>query len=548
MSKHAGDLIKDILLASKVDRIWGITGDSANFITEAVCKSSIRFIHVRHEETAGFACGGEALMKDELSVCIGSCGPGALHLINGLYDANRNGAPVLCLATHIPKDEIGTQYVQETDPMKLFADCSVFCEYVQSVEQLPRMMGIAMQTAVAHKGVAVIIIPGDISSKTLVSEAKVQKYVPHYCCPVIKPVEAEIKQLADILNAATKITIIGGQGCRYARSEVKELSRILKAPLGWSYRSKEYLDHNNPLAIGCVGKFGNSSTDEAIEKCEVLLLLGVGNAGGHIYNTNAKIIQIDVNGSAIGRRHWIDYGYKGEVQDTIYELLSYLKEKFDTTFAKEVCQCYKDKQKQYAANSEKKTTEEGKIMPEYLISLIDEKAPFNTCFCADTGTPLILMERYISSGDKRRFFHSAEYGSIGNALPTSMGVRSATVDRKVVALCGDGGLSMLLGDLLTIVQEKFDVKMIVFNNATYDLAAMNTMVRGKTPINTALTTTDFAKVATSLGIRARRVEHVEELAEALDELLNSTEAYLLDVRVAAVSELHQCLLNKNKNL
>ncbi len=329
---------------------------------------------------------------------------------------------------------------------------------------------------------------------------------------------------------------------------MKELSRILKAPLGWSYRSKEYLDHNNPLAIGCVGKFGNNSADDAIKNCDILLLLGVGNAGGHIYETNAKIIQVDVNGAAIGRRHWIDYGYKGEVQDTIYELLSLLKEKFDTSFAEEVCQNYKNKQQQYGINAEKKTNEEGKIMPEYLVSLIDKKAPFNTCFCADTGTPLILMERHISSGDKRRFFHSAEYGSIGNALPTAMGVRSATVDRKVIALCGDGGLSMLLGDLLTIVQEKFDIKMVVFNNATYDLAAMNTLVRGKTPINTSLTSTNFAKVATSLGIQARRVEHVEELEEAFEELLNSTEAFLLDVRVAAVSDLHQCLLNKNKNL
>ncbi|MGL5683905.1 MAG: thiamine pyrophosphate-dependent enzyme [Marinifilaceae bacterium] len=528
MAKYIGELIVDILKASNVKRVWGITGDSANFITEAIFKSDIKFMHVRHEEVAGFACGGDALVNNNLSVCIGSCGPGALHLVYGLYDANRNGAPVLCIATQIPKNEIGTNYVQETDTISLYRDCSVYCEYVQSAEQLPRIMGIAMQTAVARKGVAVIVVPGDISSQALSGKPNTC-YVPHHCNPVIIPGNEELSTLAQLINGSEKITVIGGKGCEKAEESVKSFVQKIKAPLGWSFNSKAFLAYDNPYPIGCIGAYGDQCTEHAIKQSELLLLLGIDGDCEMLDNTNATKVQLINQGENLAQNHWIDYGFVGNVKDTLDALLPLLDTKDKTTFAEESAKIYNNKLADYKADSEKITGKQNKISAEYLMALLNSKTPNNCNYCLDTGTPLILGQRYITASKERRFFQSAEYSSMGNAMPTSFGVSCAEDDTPVIAVCGDGGISMLLGDLLTVLQERIHVKILILNNSRYDFFAKYTGKDSNTGVQ--LGNTNFAQLAQNLGIPSLRVEQAAELEKSMEQWLLTPGACVMDVVV-----------------
>ena len=532
MSKIAGYLIQEILSTAHVDKIWGISGDSANFITEAVCTNDIRFMHVRHEESAGFAAGAESLINKRITACIGSCGPGTLHLAYGLYDANKSGASVLCIATQIPKDQIGTRYVQETDTMKLFRDCSVFCEYVQSPEQIPRLMGIAMQKAITKKGVAVIIVPGDVSSAKL-SDSFNLKYKPHYAHPVVLPSADDLKAAADLLNNSVKTAIIADVDCPVTASQIKQLAAKLNAPLGWNLRSKELLAFDNQYPLGCVNRFYPTWQKEAIQQADVLFTINMHHAPEAIWDTKAKIIQLEKDGVNLGGRHRVDMPLMGTYHDTLKALLPLIQDKTDKQFGQDTAAAYEKLIQKQTAAATNISDEKGVIKCEYLIKLLNNKAAQNAIFTTDAGMAATLTAAYIEPTAERQFIQSAVYASEGSALPLAFGVASATENRQLIAVCTGKGLSMLLGDLLTVLQMNLDIKILVLNTS-------GTMATDATDADDtadcSLAKTDFAGIATHLGLVAQHVALFDELDSAMNEWLNTKGAALLDVDVTLYDE------------
>lgn len=543
MSKYTGDVIVEMLEKADIKHIWGITGDSANFITAAVSKSKIKFMHVRHEETAAFAAGAEAKSTGRLSACIGSCGPGALHLLNGLYDANSNGAPVICLATHILKNEIGFEYVQETDPKRLFAACSVFCEYVQSPAQLPRMLASAMQHAVSRKGVAVLIIPGDISS-VIYDGGDYHQYKPHYSDPRIFPVKEDLFRIAELINNSNSLAIIAGEGCKGAHDEVIRLSGLRKAAVAWTYYGKQYVEYDNPYAVGIIGKMGTNSVNEAIRSCDLLLQLG-SNCSLDGYKINGKVLQINSDAQFLGADHFVDFAFEGNVKETLSRVLPLINELSSTCYIQEVLMPYENKCRQYEELYRKKVTSENEIYSEYLFSLIDKRASSEALFCADTGSALVLMQRHIHASESRMFFQSARWGSMGNAMPTALGVKAAFPQKQVIALCGDGGLSALLGDLITAIQMNLPIKIVLLNNGKLDLTGLQFFVQNLDPAGIDLKHADYAGIASAIGFASYKVTHAEELQSAIDRWLDQDKPAFLDVKVASITNLHNGFI-KNK--
>lgn len=542
MSKFTGDVIVDMLENAGVKHVWGITGDTANFITSAISRSKIKFMHVRHEETAAFAAGAEAKSKGCLSACIGSCGPGSLHLLNGLYDANANGSPVLCLATHILKNEIGLDYVQETDPKALFESCSVFCEFVQSSVQLPRIMASAMQHAISKKGVAVLILPGDIASK-IYDGGDYKEYLPHYTNPQIYPGKDDLFQIAELINKSSSLAILAGDGCKDAHNQIMKLSALRKAAVAWTYHGKQYVEYDNPYAVGIIGKLGTNSVNEAMRSCDLLLQLG-SNFALSDYKISGKIIQIDSNPEALGADHFVNYAYVGNISDTLERLLPYINEQKGTCYVEEVIMPYENKCRQYDELYNKKITEGNEIYSEYVFNVIDRRASKEAVFCADTGSALVLMQRHIHATESRQFYQSARWGSMGNAFPMSLGVKASLPDKQVIALCGDGGLSALLGDLITAIQLNLPVKVLLLNNGRMDLAGMQFHVQNLVPVSIDLNKTDYAAIASAIGFSAYKVRHVSELESAIDKWLDQDKPAFLDVNVASITSLHNGLIHK----
>lgn len=524
------DLLVKTLQQAGVKRIYGITGDSANFITDAISRSGIRFIHTRHEEVAALAAGAEALATGKLTACIGSCGPGSLHLINGLYEAHRNSAPVLAIATEIHKSQIGTRFVQEIDTRTVFRGCSHFCEYARTAEELPRMLGIAMQTAISKGGVSVLILTSEVSSAELENIPN-PPYLPFYNHPVIHPAESEIAQLADELNSAKKITIYGGAGCAGAAKEVKELSMKLKAPLMWTYRAIEHLDWENPYPAGMAGILGTSAGDYALNHCDTLLLLGCGFAFTSMYPNGVKIIQIDLNGENLSRRHNISLGFVGDIKETLQVLLPLLQEKQEAEFANVCTAKYKKAQKHLLAIASQDEASKETIYPEHLTAVLNRKLPKDAWVASDIGTSWAFAGRYLESQGGRRFFSSSLHGTMAAAMPFSIGLSLANPQKQVVALCGDGGLTMLMGDLLTLKQEKVKPKLFVYNNSSLNFVAQEMKADGLPPAYTQLENPNFSVVARSMGLKGIRVEKVSELEKAIEEALESDEAVLVDIVV-----------------
>lgn len=543
MSKYTGDVIVEMLERAGIKHIWGITGDSANFITEAVSKSNIQFMHVRHQETGAFAAGAEAKASGKLSACIGSCGPGALHLLNGLYDANSNGAPVICLATHILKNEIGFEYIQETDPKKLFSTCSVFCEYVQSPMQLPRMLASAMQHAVSKRGVAVLIIPGDISSK-IYDGGDYRQYQTFYPSPRIYPDKEDLFKIAELINNSNSLAIIAGEGCKGAHDELIRLSQLRKAAVAWTYYGKQYVEYDNPFAVGIIGKMGTNSVNEAIRSCDLLLQLGA-NCSLEGYKINGKVLQIDTDAQNLGADHFVDFAFEGNIKETLTRVLPLINEQTSTCYIQEVLMPYENKCRQYEELYSKKVTSENEIYSEYLFSLIDKRSSDEAVFCADTGSALVLMQRHIHASESRMFFQSARWGSMGNAMPTALGVKAAFPEKQVIALCGDGGLSALLGDLITAIQMKLPVKIVLLNNGKLDLTGLQFFVQNLNPACIDLKSTDYAGIAAAIGFASYKVSHAGELESAIDRWLDQNEPAFLDVKVASITNLHNGFI-KNK--
>ncbi|WP_306232239.1 ubiquinone-dependent pyruvate dehydrogenase [Agrococcus beijingensis] len=517
--------IVQTLVSNGVRRVYGLPGDSLNAFTEAIrTEDALEWVHVRHEETAAFAAGAEAEMTGELAVCAGSCGPGNLHLINGLFDANRSRVPVLAIAAHIPTVEIGTNYFQETHPQELFRECSVYVEYVASPEQMPRLLEIAMRAALEQRGVAVLVIPGDVASAPIADD---RRTVIRRAQSATVPVAEQLREAADALNGAKRVTILGGAGTAGAHAEVLAAAERLGAPIVHAMRGKEHLEHDNPYDVGMTGLLGFASGYRAMFDADAVLVLGTDFPYPQFYPDNATIVQVDIRGSQLGRRHPIDVGLVGGVRETLEALLPLLEQKRGKHL--------QDAQKHYAKTREKLddlATPAGRgraVHPQYLARRISELAADDAVFIPDVGSPVVYASRYLTMNGRRRLLGSFSHGSMANAVPQAIGVLGQDRARQTITLSGDGGLTMLLGDLLTLTQNQLPAKVVVFNNSSLNFVDLEMKAAGLMPFATELENPDFAAVAEAMGIKGIRVEDSDGVDAALTEAFAHDGPALVDV-------------------
>ena len=527
--KNLAELLVDTLLAAGVKRVYGLAGDSLNGITEAIrTHESIKWIHVRHEETAAFAAGAEAHLTGSLAVCAGSCGPGNLHLINGLYDANCSRVPVLAIAAHIPSDEIGSRYFQETHPESIFRECSHYCELVSQAEQMPRVLEIAIQTALAKRGVAVVVLPGDVALREAI-HSKPRLHFPEIST-TIRPSDEEIARTAGILNESRKVTIFGGAGCAGAHSELIELAGKLKAPIVHALRGKEFIEYDNPFDVGMTGLLGFSSGYRAMMDCDTLLMLGTDFPYQQFYPEKATIIQVDIRGEQIGRRTKVDLGVVGDVKTTLRALLPNLTEKTDVQHLSASIQHYQKTRKELDDLAVGETGQKS-IHPQYVAKVINELAANDAIFTCDVGTPTLWAARYLAMNGKRRLLGSFSHGSMASALPQAIGAQLVYPDRQVITLSGDGGLAMLLGDLLSLRQLDLPVKLIVFDNSALGFVELEMKAAGLLDFATELHNPDFAKMAEAAGVLGLKANVPEQVRPMLAQALSHPGPALVEVVV-----------------
>ncbi len=513
--KTVAEILVETLIAAGVTRIYGVVGDSLNGILEEMRRSKkIEWIGVRHEETAAFAAGAQAHLTGELAVCAGSCGPGNMHLINGLYDCHRSRVPVLAIAAQIPSQEIGSNYFQETHPDQLFRDCSHYCELISQTTQVPRVLEIAIQSALTNKGVAVVAIPGDIALKQ--AKYRQPSAAIKACHPAVVPAEDEIKQLALLLEQGKAITILGGAGCAGAHAELMQLAGRLKSPIVSALRGKEHIQYDNPYDVGLTGLIGFSSGYHAIIEADTLLMLGTDFPYTQFYPEKATIIQVDRRGENLGRRTRLDLGIIGDVKATLNALVPLLDEKKDDTHLKRFIHHYQDTRK---GLDELAVGHPGHkpMHPQYVAKIVDEIAADDAIFSCDVGTPTVWAARYLTMNGKRRLLGSFNHGSMANAMPQAIGAQLAFPGRQVVTFSGDGGLSMLMGDLLSLHQHKLPVKIIVFSNSALAFVELEMLAAGILGKGTELVNPDFVALARSAGMFGVRVEDPADLKKAVTE-------------------------------
>ena len=525
--------IVDTLKASGVKRVYGLPGDSLNGFTDALrADGDLDWVHVRHEEGAAFAASAEAALTGELSVCAASCGPGNLHLINGLYDANRSRVPVLAIAAHIPSGEIGSNYFQETHPQELFRECSVYCELVSDPAQMPRVLEIAMRTAIEKKGVAVIVIPGDILLKKADSPRTVS----------IRPTQSSVlpsaeglAEAAALLNKGEKVTILAGAGAAGAHDELLALADTLGAPIVHALRGKEHVEYDNPFDVGMTGLLGFASGYRAMETCDTLLVLGSDFPYQQFFPEKAVKIQVDVRGEQLGRRTPLTLGLVGTVKDTAAALTNLVERKKKRSHLEDALKHYKKSRKgldELADNDHNRSP----IHPQYLTRLVDELADDDAVFIPDVGSPVTWAARYLHMNGKRRLIGSFSHGTMANAVSQGLGAQASHPGRQVIALAGDGGLTMLMGELLSLVQNKLPVKIVVFNNSSLNFVEVEMKAAGIVNYGTDLVNPNFAEVAKAMGIHGVRVDKPNDLSEALREAFEHDGPALIDV-VTARQEL-----------
>lgn len=531
---NVAETIVEIIEDAGVERVYGLPGDSLNGFTDAIRRSDgVSWQHVRHEETAAFAAAAEAALTGELTVCAGSCGPGNLHLINGLYDANRSRVPVLAIAAQIPAAEIGSNYFQETHPQDLFRECSVYSEMVSVPEQLPRVLEIAMRTAVEKRGVAVVVVPGEVF---LAESAGRKKSAPIRATrSVVVPGEHELGIAAQILNSARRVTILGGAGTEGAHARVLEIAEKLKAPIVHAMRGKEFLEYDNPYDVGMTGLLGFSSGYRAMESCDVLLMLGTDFPYQQFFPSKAQIVQVDIRGEQLGRRTPIELGLVGDVGDTIEALLPRLDDRTHRKHLDTSLKHYAKARKDLDDLADNDRNREP-IHPQYVARLVSELATDDAVFVPDVGSPVVWAARYLEMNGRRRLIGSFNHGTMANAVPHAIGAQSAFPARQVIALSGDGGLGMLFGELLTLRQNKLPVKIVVFNNSSLNFVEVEMKAAGFVNFGTELDNPNFADVANAMGIHGRRVEQPDDLEGALRAAFAHDGPALVDV-VTARQEL-----------
>lgn len=527
--RTVAELLVDTLAAAGVKRVYGIVGDSLNGVTDAIRRhGAIRLVHVRHEEAGAFAAGAEAHLTGALAVCAGSSGPGNLHLINGLYDCHRNRVPVLAIAAHIPSREIGSNYFQETHPERIFAECSHYCEMISHPEQMPRVLEIAMQTAVSRQGVAMVVLSGDIALQEATAAQPRLKLNP--ARPTIRPSDDDTSRLAAVLNDAKKVTILAGAGCAGAHDELIQVAEKLKAPIVHAMRGKEFIEYDNPFDVGMTGLLGFSSGYFAMMNGDALLMLGTDFPYQQFYPERAAIAQIDIRPEQIGRRSRVDVGLMGDVKETLKVLLAHLDAKAERSHLDLCLDHYRRARK---GLDDLATGVPGKkpIHPQYLVRRLDALAAADAVFSCDVGTPTIWAARYLTMNGKRRLLGSFNHGSMANALPQAIGAQAAFPDRQVISLSGDGGVAMLLGDLLSLKQLNLPVKVVVFNNGSLAFVELEMKAAGLLDFGTDLHNPDFARIAEATGALGLRVEAPEQVDPALEKALNHNGPALIDVVV-----------------
>ena len=526
MSKKVAEIVVDALQKAGAKRIYGIPGDTINHFTNAVAKSDLRWITVRHEEVGAFAAGGESYMTGELSVCAGTCGPGSLHFVNGIYESHRNGAPVVLIASDVARTETGFNFPQEVDQKKIYEQHSHFCEYISHPSQARRIVTKAAQAALTKKGVAVVIVNGDMFTETDDDAMDWEVYRPQ---PVSRPNDAEMAELAAMVDAASKVSVYAGIGARDAREEIIAFCEKVKAPMVHTTRAKEFLEPNNPYNVGVNGILGNKAGVEALEDADLVISLGCDFAYTQFYPEAKKIVQIDIDPTHLGRRSAINMGLVGDAKTTFAALTPLVAAKSDDSHLQTHLKQWAEDLKGYDHEGEEPDPD--LIHPQFVANMLDAKAADDAIFVSDVGTAMVWMLRHLKANGKRRFLNSLLHGTMASGMPQAMGAKLAYPDRQVIAMCGDGGLTMLMGDLLTLVQEDIALKLVVFHNNTLGFVEMEQRVEGLVDHFTGLHNPDFAKLAEACGFAGWHVEQAGELEAAMDAWLRHDGPALLDVHV-----------------
>lgn len=527
MARNYAEQLVETLEKQGVEHIYGLVGDSLNPIVDAVRRSSIEWIHVRNEEAAAFAAEADSLTTGKLAVCAASCGPGNTHLIQGLYDANRNGAKVLALASHIPSRQIGSHFFQETHPEQIFQECSGYCEMVMSGDQGGVVLHHAIQSTMAGNGVSVLVIPGDVSTEEVDDDTFVESKISTGR-PVVYPDPAEAAALTQAINEAESVAFFVGAGVKDAREQVLKLAEKVKAPIGHALGGKMYIQYDNPFDVGMSGLLGYGAAHEATHEANLLILLGT-DFPYNDFLPKGNVAQVDINGSHIGRRTKISYPVTGDVAATIDNILPHVEEKKDRSFLDKMLKKHYDKLEHvveaYTSNVEKHTP----IHPEYIADLIDQEADDDAIFTVDTGMCNVWGARYITPNGKREQIGSFRHGTMANALPQAIGAQQANPGRQVITFSGDGGLSMLMGELLTVKLHQLPVKMFVFNNSSLGMVKLEMLVGGIPEHETDHESVDFSKIAEAAGIKTFRIEDPKQAPKQIKKALAYNGPALIDV-------------------
>ncbi|MDH6223940.1 MULTISPECIES: pyruvate dehydrogenase [Streptomyces] len=526
--QNVAEQFVDILTRAGVRRMYGVVGDSLNPVVDAVRRhKGIDWVHVRHEEAAAFAAGAEAQVTGQLTACAGSCGPGNLHLINGLYDAHRSMAPVLALASHIPSSEIGLGFFQETHPDRLFRDCSHYSEMISSPAQMPRLLNTAVQHAVGRSGVSVVTLPGDIADEPAPEGAYDTALVTSR--PSVRPGDAELDALVEMIDKADKVTLFCGAGCKSAHNEVMQLAELLKSPVGHALRGKEWIQYDNPYDVGMSGLLGYGAAYEATHECDLLILLGTDFPYNAFLPDDVQIAQVDVRPEHLGRRSRLDLAVWGDVKETLRCLIPRVKAKKSRRFLDKMLKKHADALEGVVKAYTRKVDKHVPIHPEYVAAVLDELADDDAVFTVDTGMCNVWAARYITPNGRRRVIGSFSHGSMANALPMAIGAQFTDRRRQVVSMSGDGGFAMLMGEFLTLVQYDLPVKVVLFNNSSLGMVELEMLVAGLPSHGTANTNPDFAAVAEACGAFGVRVEKPKDLAGALKAAFRHKGPALVDV-------------------
>ncbi len=524
--KKVADIIVEVLEQAGVKRCYGVVGDTLNHVTDAIRRSEIDWVHMRHEEAGAFAAGAEAYITGTLTACAGSCGPGSLHFINGIYESNRNRAPLVLIASQVATSELGIDFPQEVEFKPLYSHCSVFCEMIINPGEVRRLVTLAAQTALNKRGVAVLIVPGDISAMEVEDGPA---YTVHVPSPVTRPSDTELDRIAALIAKGGKIAVYAGAGCETAHDQVVCFCDTLKAPMAHTSRAKDYLEPDNPFNVGMTGVFGSKAGFHAVTSCDTLILLGCDFAWRQFYPKDARVIQIDIDATHLGRRHPVEIGVVGDIAATLDALQPRLKAHADRAYLDQCLKLFAEASADLEHQA--KPGGGGLIHPQQLASLLNQHATDDAIFVADGGSPMVWLLRHIRVNGKRRTLTSLLHGTMANAMPQALGIKKALPDRQVISLSGDGGIAMLLGDLLTAVQEKIPVKIVVFNNGTLGFVELEMKVEGMLNAFTDLQNPDFGKLAEVIGFRGWTIDNNEKLEPAILEFLAHPGPALLDVHV-----------------